>query len=676
MSDILSSLNKEQREAVTTIGGPILIIAGAGSGKTQALTHRIAYLIEQKISPQNILALTFTNKAAKEMRQRVSRLMGQETEKIANYQITKSGGFIGTFHAFASKILRDEITRLGRSRNFVIYDEKDTLSAIKDIMAEFAIDLEKFRAGGMASAISKQKNELRDARTYNDSAKEFYEKLVGKVFARYEEVMKESNALDFDDLLLLAVKIFRKFPDSLEKYQNQFKYILVDEYQDTNHAQYTLLSMLARAHKNLCVVGDDWQSIYMFRGADFTNILRFEKDYPEAKIVFLEENYRSVQNILDAAHAVIDKNIYKTTKNLWTKRGKGDRVRIIETGSETEEGYFITEEINKILRERKIANDLNDFAILYRTNAQSRAIEEAVIQEGWRYKMVGALKFYNRREVKDIISYLRFVQNSKDLLSLKRIINVPPRGIGKASWDKLYSANDLNKSRTFQQNIKSHWNDLIGANPDQQQTAGYAWKVRDSKISAFLEFISGLKNMSLEKKTSEFIKILIERINYKEYALDGTEEGEARWENIQELVTVASKFDEFPPQEGLTAFLEEIALASATDDISDERGELNLMTLHSAKGLEFPVVFIAGAEDGLIPHSKSSFDMAQMEEERRLCYVGLTRAKERSYMIFTRRRSLYGKNQPSVPSRFLSDIPAHLVEFKKYGEIDTEYLEI
>jgi DNA helicase-2/ATP-dependent DNA helicase PcrA len=1012
MQDILFGLNKEQKDAVTTIDGPVLIIAGAGSGKTRALTHRIAYLIEQKISPQNILALTFTNKAANEMRLRISNLLGERFEKSYNSHITKSGGFMGTFHAFAVKILRNEITRLGRSRNFVIYDEKDTLSAVKDIMAELAIDSNQFRAGGIASAISTQKNELKDARTYNDSAKEFYEKLVGKVFAKYEEVLHESNALDFDDLLLLAVRVFKKFPDALEKYQDQFKYILVDEYQDTNHAQYTLLSMLAKKNKNLCVVGDDWQcfppytkiatssglkpiekikngesvlsangsgiisrnviktrkydykgklikittsdgksiettpnhilftkfslkidiyfvylmysikhgyrigiakgarnsgkkidiglqvranqeradkmwilcvvdskpqamikehlisikyglptmvfsayknrsmkisqdlidklykeiptkekvailmkdfminedyphfipqgttrknsnihkirinltlfgdprktnkspwglsrltintshnvlkkiliqngwkprkgkkkdwriektflsyghaesaaeeicgiakkcgvpvvlvrsaklgnekkyffqpsshirrgmllpklkngrlenidvksvetidydgkiydldiqnthnyiadgivshnSIYAFRGADFTNILRFEKDYPEAKIVFLEENYRSSQNILDSAHAVIEKNIYKTTKNLWTRRGKGDRVKIIETASESEEGYFITEEINNILRERKIAQDLNDFAILYRTNAQSRAIEEAIIQEGWPYKMVGALKFYDRREVKDIISYLRFIQNGKDLLSLKRIINTPPRGIGRASWDKISSASDLTK-------------------------------IYHPKVSAFLELVSEFKNILPEKKTSDFIKYIIEKINYKEYTLDGTDEGEARWENIQELITVASKFDSLNSQEGLPLFLEEIALASATDDISNERGELNLMTLHSAKGLEFPVVFIAGMEEGLIPHSKSAFDMTQMEEERRLCYVGLTRAKERSYMIFTRRRSLYGKNQPCIPSRFLGDIPAHLVEFKKYGEVGTEYLDI
>jgi DNA helicase-2/ATP-dependent DNA helicase PcrA len=645
MSNILSGLNKEQREAVTTIDGPVLIIAGAGSGKTSALTHRIAYFIEQKISPGNILALTFTNKAAGEMKSRIGNLLGEKAEKTYGSQITKSGGFIGTFHSFASKILRNEITRIGRSTNFVIYDEKDTLSTIKDIMAELAIDLNQFRAGGIAAAISSQKNELKDAKTYNNSAKEFYEKLTGKVFERYEEVLKKSNALDFDDLLLLAVRIFKEHPNALEKYQNQFKYILVDEYQDTNHAQYTLLNILAKKYKNLCVVGDDWQSIYAFRGADFTNILKFEKDYPEAKIVFLEENYRSSQNILDSAHSIIEKNIYKTEKNLWTKRGKGDRVRIIETGSESEEGYFITEEINDILRERKIASDLNDFAILYRTNAQSRAIEEAIIQEGWPYKMIGALKFYDRREVKDIISYLRFIQNEKDLLSLKRIINTPPRGIGKASWNKISSADNFSK-------------------------------IYNPKISAFLELISEFKNVLPEKKTSDLIKYIIEKINYKEYTLDGTDEGEARWENIQELITVASKFDNFTPQEGLFGFLEEIALASATDDISNERGELNLMTLHSAKGLEFSVVFIAGMEEGLIPHSKSLLNPAQMEEERRLCYVGLTRAKERSYMIFARRRNLYGKNQPSLPSRFLGNIPAHLVEFKKYGEIDTNYLEI
>lgn len=645
MPNILDGLNKEQKDAVTAIDGPVLIIAGAGSGKTRALTHRIAYLIEQKISSENILALTFTNKAAEEMRSRIWKLLGLEEEKLLNSRITRSGGFIGTFHAFASKILRNEIYRLGRSKNFVIYDEKDSLSAIKDIMAELAIDSNQFRAGGIASAISSQKNELADAREYNDSAKEFYEKIVGKVFSRYEEVLNESNALDFDDLLLLAVKIFKKFPGALEKYQNQFHYILVDEYQDTNRAQYILLNLLAQKHRNLCVVGDDWQSVYSFRKADFRNILNFEKDYPGAKIVFLEENYRSTQNILDTAHAVIEKNRYKTIKNLWTRRGRGERVKIVEVRSESEEGRFITEEINKILEEGRIARDLNDFAILYRTNAQSRAVEEAIIQDGLPYNMVGALKFYDRKEIKDIIGYLRFIQNEKDLLSLKRIINIPPRGIGKSSWEKLSSSKDINKTD----------------NP---------------KILSFLVLVSEFRRTLPDKKIGDFVKHLIEKINYKEYLLDGTEEGGARWENILELIGVASKFNDFPTSEGISDLLEEIALASSADDISDDRGKLNLMTLHSAKGLEFPVVFIAGMEEGLIPHSKSVFDQSQMEEERRLCYVGLTRAKELSYLIFTRSRNIYGKNQPSVPSRFLNDIPARLAEFRKYGSYGREYLDI
>lgn len=645
MSNILFELNKEQKDAVTTINGPVLIIAGAGSGKTRALIHRIAYIIENGIPPENILALTFTNKAAMEMKSRIVNLLGKNSKNPYESYITKNSGFIGTFHAFASKILRSEIEKIGMSKNFVIYDEKDTLSAIKEIMEELAIDSKQFKAGGIAAEISSQKNELRDSKTYNESTKEFYEKLVGKVFSKYEEILKESNALDFDDLLMLAVKIFKKNPEVLEKYQNKFKYILVDEYQDTNHAQYILLKMLAQKYKNLCVVGDDWQSIYAFRGADFTNILKFEKDYPEAKIVFLEENYRSSQNILDSAHSIIEKNIYKTKKNLWTRRGKGDRVKIIEANSETEEGYFITDEINKILRDQKIAKNLNDFAVLYRTNAQSRAIEEAIIQEGWPYKMIGALKFYDRREIKDIISYLRFIQNEKDLLSLKRVINVPPRGIGKVGFSKISLSNNLEK-------------------------------INNPKILTFFSIINDLKKASEHKKVSELIKYIIEKTNYKEYILDGSEEGETRWENIQELIGVSKKFDSLEPKDGVSNFLEEISLSSATDEISNEKGELNLMTLHSAKGLEFPVVFIAGVEEGLIPHSKSSFNMDQMEEERRLCYVGITRAKERAYLIFTRRRNLYGKNESSIPSRFLGDIPAHLVEFKKYGEIETNYLEI
>lgn len=638
MSSILKNLNKEQQDAVTTIDGPVLIIAGAGSGKTKALTHRIAYLIESGIKPDNILALTFTNKAAEEMKNRVHKLLSSGLT-TGHWQPTT---FLGTFHSFAAKILRREIHLMGYSPNFTIYDDSDSLAAIKEIMAELAVDPEQLKPGAVRGSISKQKNELRNAAAYAAAAGDVYTKTVARVFERYETYLKEANALDFDDLLMLAVELFKKFPDVLEKYQNQFRYILVDEYQDTNRAQYVFLKLLAQKHKNICVVGDDWQSVYAFRGADFRNILTFEKDYPEAKIVFLEENYRSTQNILDAAHAVIQKNVYKTEKKLWTRRDQGGKIKIVQTADETEEGMFITGEIKKILAsEPSLAADLNDFVVLYRTNAQSRALEEAMLQEGWPYRMVGAVKFYERREIKDILCYLRFIHNEKDAVSLKRIINTPPRGLGKSAWDKIV-------------------------------LTGLAENTTQPKIKNFFDLIGELRKESRQMKLTDLIKNVLEKIQYKSYCLDGTEEGEARWENVMELVTVAAKFNELEPPQGITTLLEEITLTSSADDISQENGTINLMTLHSAKGLEFPVVFVAGAEEGLLPHSKSAWDSAQMEEERRLAYVGITRAKEKAYLIFTRRRSIYGRSEASLPSRFLNDIPARLVEYQEYDPLNDE----
>ncbi len=639
MSDILAKLNQEQKEAVTTTEGPLLIIAGAGSGKTRALTHRLAYLIEQGIHPENILALTFTNKAAQEMRKRVNQLTGSAVTPFGNDYLDSwktHSAFVGTFHSLGAKLLREEIGLLGRDKNFVIYDNGDSLALVKEALADLNVDLEKFKAGGIYALISKQKNELRSAADYKESAQEFYEKTAAEVYLKYETYLKEANAVDFDDLLMLTVKIFRDQPAALEKYQNKFKYILVDEYQDTNSAQYTLLKLLAEKNQNLCVVGDDWQSIYAFRGADFKNILRFEKDYPKAKIVFLEENYRSTQNILDAAHAIIDKNVFKTNKQLWTKKPGGERLKIVEVNSEADEAEYITSEIRDLLYSQKAITDLNDVAILYRTNAQSRAIEEAVLGEGWAYRMVGAVKFYERREIKDIISYLRFIRNPQDLLSLKRIINTPPRGIGKTTWEKIKSTGDISAMNL-------------------------------PKLNLFLENINQLRGESKTKKVSEFIKLILEKIQYRNYTLDGTLEGESRWENIQELIGVSGKFDHLDPQTGLDSFLEELSLVTSADEVSNEKGELNLMTLHSAKGLEFKVVFIAGLEEGLLPHSRSMFDGEQMEEERRLCYVGLTRAEERIYLTFARRRSLYGQSQACLPSRFLGEIPPHLIDFIENG---------
>ncbi len=640
MSSILDQLNQEQAKAAQTINGPVLIIAGAGSGKTRALTHRLAYLVEQGVRPENILALTFTNKAAQEMKTRVEKLLHRDLQAPSSKIQVPS--FVGTFHSLAAKILRHEIHHLGRGADFTIYDDKDSLACVKEAMADLALSSERFKPGAIAAIISKQKNELVDAETYQRAAQDFYEQTVSRVYAQYQNYLNQANAVDFDDLLLLAVKIFQKFPPVLERYQNQFQYILVDEYQDTNQAQYVFLKLLAQKHKNLCVVGDDFQAIYSFRGSDFRNILNFEKDYPEAKIIKLEENYRSVQNILDASQAIIEKNTYKTDKRLWTRRGQGDKLKIVEAFSEIDEANFVVQEIKDILAEESLAKDLNDFVVLYRTNAQSRVFEEALMQEGWPYRLVGALKFYERKEVKDIISYLRFIQNHNDLLSLKRIINIPSRGIGKVGWEKLASSPGL-----------------TSANP---------------KIQSFLALIAELKDLAAQKKPSEFLKTLLAKINYKNYLADfvsnspaeyrsAEEAAESRWQNVLELVSVAAKFDRLPPPLGLTALLEEIALTASADDVSHDQGELNLMTLHSAKGLEFPVVFMVGTEEGLLPHSRSFYDTAQMEEERRLAYVGLTRAKERAYISFACQRNLYGRTESAMPSRFLDDIPEKLIEF-------------
>lgn len=651
MDDIFKNLNLQQAEAVKVINGPVLIIAGAGSGKTQALTHRLAYLLANNIDPENILALTFTNKAAEEMRDRVKMLLDPTFKLLTtNYKLQT---FMGTFHSLGAKILRQEMHHLDRGNDFIIYDDKDSLALIKESMAGLAINDKQFKAPGFAATISDQKNELIDAEAFAGKAKEFYEQLASRVFLKYENYLTQANAVDFDDLILLPVKIFQQFPLVLEKYQNRYQYILVDEYQDTNQAQYIFLKLLAQKNQNICVVGDDFQAIYGFRGANFRNILNFEKDYPKAKIVLLEENYRSSQNILDAAQGIIEKNIYRTNKKLWTKHESGEKIKIMEVFSENEEAEFITQEINQILRyENHLAQSLNDFVILYRTNAQSRSLEEAILEQGWPYRVIGAFKFYERKEIKDIVSYLRAIQNPCDFLSLKRIINIPPRGLGKIVQEK------------FLKNLG-------------QKTIS----VIDAKTENFLNLMAELRNISYEKNLTDFIKILLEKISYKNYILDGTPEGEGRWENIQELLTVADKFNNLTPPQGLVSFLEEVALIASRDDYNDKpqendfSGKINLMTLHSAKGLEFPVVFIAGAEEGLLPHARSFFDPMQLEEERRLCYVGLTRAKKRAYFVFAQKRNLYGKSQNNPPSRFLGDMPERLVDFKSFNG-EGEVLEI
>jgi DNA helicase II / ATP-dependent DNA helicase PcrA len=636
MSEILQQLNERQQEAARTVAGPVLIIAGAGSGKTRTLTHRVAHLIELGINPGRILAVTFTNKAAQEMRSRVAELLEKYklASKISHFPV------IGTFHSTCAKILRREIELIGYKKSFNIIDDQDQLALMKRLMREMEISTDQFNPFSFLNAISRAKNELIDAKTFTESVGGYFEEITAKVYEKYQGKLKENNGLDFDDLIMLTVKIFRQFPEVLEKYQRIFQYIMVDEYQDTNHSQYVLVNLLAQKHRNLCVVGDYWQSIYGWRQADIRNILSFEKDYPEAKTVQLERNYRSTQVILDVAYAVIEKNVNRTDKKLWTDKKKGHLVVSFEAEDEKKEADFVTDEIKK----SNMAHE--DIAVLYRTNAQSRTLEEMFLKKSIPYRIIGGVKFYQRKEVKDILAYLKLINNFNDAVSLERIINEPRRGIGiktLALWNNFAKVNALN---------------LVDAGFQSSK-----FKVQSSKIDSISKFCDFAKRMSeaADKiKLSDFIEKVFKESGYEKWLLDGTTEGEARWENVQELLSVAKKYDNEP--DGLEMFLEEVALASDTDNIDQRKAAVHLMTLHSAKGLEFKMVFIVGLEEGILPHSRSMLSLDEMEEERRLMYVGITRAKEKIYLLFTRERTLFGRTQVNPPSRFIDDIPAHLIQ--------------
>ena len=620
--DILSSLNKKQREAVTIIRGPVLVIAGPGSGKTRCLTHRIAYLINQNIAPNNILAVTFTNKAANEMKERVNELIKSESYR--------SSPTIGTFHAICLQILRRHIDKINYKKNFVIYDSSDQISLTKQILKNLQINPDQFKPNTVKETISRAKDGLIDWQTYQEQAQEYFPKTISKVYQTYQESLQKANAVDFDDLIMLTIKLFEKNPDILKKYQNYWQYILVDEAHDTNLGQYTLTNLLAAEHQNLWLIADTDQNIYSWRGADFRNILNFEKDYKETKTIILEQNYRSTQNILEASHHIITKNTERKDKTLWTKNPAGHLINIIETENQENEGNFLIEEIIRLTKQKY---NLKDFTVLYRTNAQSRAVEEAFLKANLPYKMIGTVRFYERKEIKDILAYLKLVANSKDSVSCQRIINTPPRRLPKFAKDinELYS--------------------LLDCPPN---------------LKIFYDLIDSFRKVNKEKKLTHLINFIIKKIDYEKYIRDGSEQGDYRWENIKELFTVAEKYDKFKPSIGLEKFLEEITLLSSPDEIETNKNLVNLMTMHCAKGLEFPVVFIVGLEEGIFPHSRSSFNPEQMEEERRLCYVGITRAKERAYLTFARQRKLWGQTMMNPPSRFLSDIPDHLIKHHEY----------
>jgi DNA helicase II / ATP-dependent DNA helicase PcrA len=628
---LLADLNEEQKEAVLATEGPVLVIAGAGSGKTKLLTHRIAYLIkEKKVSPRNILAVTFTNKAAGEMKNRVERLLG--------------GGFyqrpwMGTFHHISVRILRTEIDKLGYKKSFVIYDEADQLSLAKKIMKEKEISQDQFNPRAMLAVISKAKGELRSVEDFI-SGESFFERIVARVYESYQKTLKENNALDFDDILQKTVELFQTFPDILEKYQNIFRYILVDEYQDTNHAQYTLVNQLAEKHRNLCVVGDDWQSIYSFRGADVRNILNFEKDYPEARVVRLERNYRSTQKILDAAHGVISKNIHRKDKKLWTDEAGDHEIDVRKFSDEQAEAGFVVSEIQRIAAEEK--RFLSDFVVLYRTNAQSRAIEEAFLEAAMPYRVIGGVRFYERREIKDFLAFLKFINNPSDEISLERIVNLPPRGIGNITlgrWIKF--------AREKGRDLISVEKNITGLNSSKADA-----------VAKFCDLIGRLREEAQRVPLTDLMDSALVETGYQKLLLGEGEAGQIRYENVRELFTVAEKYSK--EKSGLDMFLEEVALVASTDNIDSEAGAVHLMTMHAAKGLEFDTVFIAGMEEGLFPHSRSLVDMREMEEERRLAYVGITRAKKRVYLLWAETRNIFGSVRVNVASRFLEDVPDEL----------------
>ena len=641
--DILAELNPAQKEAAETIEGPVLILAGPGSGKTRVIAHRVAYLIRVcGISPRRIMAVTFTNKAAREMEERLQRLIGRAVGELT----------IGTFHAICARILRWDGRAIGVDPRFVIYDDEDQISLLKRSIQEIGLDPKQYAPRAIASAISSAKSRTVAPQEYIKGTRSYFEEVVGRVYERYQGLLEESSALDFDDLLMKTVQLFRESPETLAKYQSRYLHILVDEFQDTNLVQYELIKQLGGDRHNICVVGDPDQSIYSWRFADLRNILSFEKDYPEAKLVLLEQNYRSTKLILETASCVISANQQRKPKELWTDNEPGELTNVVETYTEQEEAQFVVSEIERLVEEGKA--NLSDCAVMYRTNAQSRALEEAFVRYGTPYKLVAGTRFYQRREVKDIIAYFRVIQNPHDSVSLLRIINVPGRGIGQrtlsqlSSWAKsldisLYEALQLIKEPKNSEERKPQFNSRIA-------------KALTGFVDLVEEFIARSQELNLVK----LFDLIIKRTGYEEYIMSG-ENGEERWENILELRTVAAQYRDLKPEEGLTTFLEGVTLVSDVDGLDQTVDAVTLVTLHQAKGLEFPVVFIVGVEEGVLPHFRSFTEPEQMEEERRLCYVGITRAKQRVYLVHAFRRSLMGSNQVSTPSRFLEDIPRHLI---------------
>lgn len=659
---ILRGLNDKQLEAAETIEGPVLVLAGAGSGKTSTLTKRIAYMIAEGISPFNILAVTFTNKAAKEMKERISHLLETSFEGDV-----PAMPMVGTFHSVCLNILHREAEALGYDRSFLIYDTTDSQNIIKDLLKKRDISKEQVKPATIHNLISKAKNNLVSATqfaTYNPTSP--LEELAIELYQEYQKQLRKNNAMDFDDIIMNTVVLFKEYADVLAKYQERFKYIMIDEYQDTNQAQYELVKLLANKYKNLCVVGDDFQAIYSWRGADFKNILNFEKDYKNTKVVLLEQNYRSTQIILDAANQVIEKNSQRTDKNLWTDKESGDLIQLVEAENEYQESLFVARTIKDLVGSGKYA--LSGFACLYRTNAQSRALEEAFLQLRIPYQIVGGTKFYERAEIKDLLAYLKFIYNNNDTASFRRIINVPKRSVGKASVDKILLA--YSEISEIDQNV-----DLIQLLTEPEKFGLKLTGKAKNGILAFCEQILELRGYFEKEKynLSQLVADILKITSYTSH-WEKNKENEARMEYIEELFTVTQKFDNLAVEEALYEFLQETALLSDIDGMQATQA-VTLMTYHAAKGLEFPVVFMIGMEEGILPHSRSLVSHKELEEERRLCYVGITRAKDKLYMTYTQLRRIFGQIQSNPSSRFINEIPDHLLEQLSltYTDYDPEW---
>ncbi|MGI9861729.1 DNA helicase PcrA [Moorella naiadis] len=644
LADFMSLLNDPQQEAVKHRGTPLLVLAGAGSGKTRVLTYRVASLIQEGVRPENILAVTFTNKAAGEMKERLAGLVG---EAVRGLQVS-------TFHSACVRILRREAHLLGYRPNFVIYDTDDQQAVLKGALKELNLDEKKYPPRSLAAVINSAKNDLQTPERFLDRAATFREQQQGQVYRRYQEQLRDLNAMDFDDLIMQTVFLWQQNPLVLRYYQQRWQHILVDEYQDTNHAQYLLVRLLAGKGDNLCVVGDPDQGIYGWRGADIGNILAFEEDFPRARVILLEENYRSTRPILQAANTVIQHNEGRREKRLWTRRQEGELLYIYRAADERDEGSFIAGEVYR--RHQEEGRPFNDFAVLYRTHAQSRALEEAFLQAGVPYEIIGGLKFYQRKEIKDILAYLRVIANPDDSISLLRIINVPRRGIGDITLSRLETAAAVEGSS------------LYGILTRVDTVAGLPARGRQA-LQELVQLLDNLRRQQEELTVTDLVTAILKETGYQaELEAEKTPEAQARLENLKEFQTVTRSYDQGTPEPNLGDFLTQVALVAESDTYTGTGG-VALMTMHTAKGLEFPVVFLAGLEEGVFPHFRSLDDPAEMEEERRLCYVGMTRAREVLYLTHAWTRNLYGSTMSNPPSRFLDEVPADLIQDTGTGSL-------